>query len=259
MEDAILIDNYLKGLLSENDQKAFLERLKSDALFRENFKLEAELFNALDDNSWNFVKAENDEVKDYVELLEADDLKNLKKTLEQTNTEFNNEKKETSKRLFYYLAAASVVLFLGFQLLFNNSVTNQDLYNDYVMFSDLPSFVSRSDDANVLIEAERLFENKNYSEALVLFNSVKATQKYDGTLMIYTGLSELELGNYEAALFTFDYLTDSDFLDAEKGYWYKALALLKYDQSEEAKVLLDYIVSNNLFKTKEATTLLDQL
>ena len=47
MEDEILIDNYLKGLLTKNEEKSFLERLDSDTEFKENFKLEEELFNAL--------------------------------------------------------------------------------------------------------------------------------------------------------------------------------------------------------------------
>jgi anti-sigma-K factor RskA len=69
MEDDILIDNYLKGLLSENDQKSFLERLESDTDFSKIFKLEKQLFNSLNEESWSFVENKNTDVSAYLKLL----------------------------------------------------------------------------------------------------------------------------------------------------------------------------------------------
>ena len=257
MEDDILIDNYLKGLLSKNEEKSFLERLKSDDEFKEKFRLEEQLFNALDENSWSFLVSKNTEVNDYKNLLEQDDLQNLKKTLVQTNTEFKVRNIRNDKiKLFYYLAAASIVVFLSFQFFFNKTVSNQELYDEYVALNDLPSFVSRSDEVTQLSEAQQLFEEKNYNKALEVFNSFK---EQDGALAIYKGIAQAELGNYNEAEETFNTLINSNLLDAEKGYWYKALILLKADRKLEAIAVLETIISKNLYKHNEAKILLEKI
>lgn len=259
MEDDILIDNYLKGLLSKDEKESFLERLMSDVDFKENFELEEQLFHALNDRNWSFSKNQNVEVEGYVNLLEENDLQDLKKTLAVTNSKFNANKSKPTKRLFYYLAAASLIFLLGFQFFFNKTVSNQDLYNDYLALNDLPSFVSRSDTSSELTTAQRLFENKNYEEALSIFSSIKEQQEYKATLIVYKGISEIELEKYKAAENTFNSLIESDLLDAEKGYWYKALAFLKADRVVEAEKVLSVIVSKSLYKNSEAKALLEKI
>ncbi|EDP72164.1 hypothetical protein FBALC1_13722 [Flavobacteriales bacterium ALC-1] len=259
MEDDILIDNYLKGLLPKGEEQSFLERLASDTDFNEKFNLEKQLFDALDENSWSFSELDNSDVKEYKKLLEDDDLQNLKKTLTQVNSEFNSEPQIDNRRLFYYLAAASIIIFLGFQFFFNQNVSNQDLYNDYVALNDLPSFVSRSDDKDELAKAQSLFENKKYKEALVVFKSQLNSTESKGSVLIYKGIAQTELGNYNEAEKTFNILINSDLLDAEKGYWYKALLFIKANRVEDAKQILDKIVSNGWFKSDKAEELLKEL
>ena len=259
MEDEILIDNYLKGLLTKNEEKSFLERLETDAEFKDNFKLEEQLFNALDNNSWSFTNKNNSEVNDYKKLLQQDDLQNLKKTLSETNINYNSKNSIPNRRWFYYLVAASIVVLIGSQFLFNNSLSNQDLYEDYIALNDLPSFVSRSDNSSSLIEAQNYFEDKRYKEALTIFNSISKEQELTGTLLIYKGISETELGNYEQADKTFDSLIHSDFLDAEKGFWYKALTYVKADRVEAAKTILAEIITRKLYNHLQAKELLEKI
>lgn len=259
MEDDILIDKYLKGLLSKNDEKLFLERLASDSELKENFELEEQLFNALDENSWSFTHKNNAEVNDYKQLLEQDDLQNLKETLSTANLEHNAKSLKPKKPLFYYFAAASIIALLGFQFLFNKTDSNQDMYYDYVALNDLPSFVSRSDNSNNLTKAQNYFENKKYKEALLIFDSISSEQEDTGTLLIYKGISETELGNYEVAELTFDGLIQSNLLDAEKGYWYKALAFVKANKIEKSKETLTEIISRKLYKHIEAKELLEKI
>ncbi|WP_179376765.1 hypothetical protein [Winogradskyella wichelsiae] len=257
MEDDILIDNYLEGLLSKNEEKSFLERLKSNEEFKYKFKLEEQLFNALDENSWSFFKNKNVEVNEYIHLLEQNDLQNLKKTLVDANSKFkakNNNSKR--KKLLYYLAAASIVVFLGFQFFFNKTVSNQELYYDYLALNDLPSFVSRSDEVTQLTEGQGFFEDKKYTEALDIFKSLK---QQDGTLEIYKGITQAELGHYNDAKETFNNLINSNLLDAEKGFWYKALTYIKADKVEAAKAILAEIISRKLYNHSEAKELLEKI
>ncbi|WP_179020840.1 CDC27 family protein [Winogradskyella forsetii] len=259
MEDDILIDNYLKGLLSKNERESFLVRLESDDVFKEQFQLEEGLFNALDDNSWSFIEDKNPEIEDYKKLLQQEDLKDLKKTLAKTNSEFNSKNRKPTKRLFYYLAAASIVVLLAFQFFFNKTVSNQELYNDYIALYDLPSFVSRSDSSNQLVKAQNLFENKKYEEALVIFQSLERQSENLGILYVYEGIAQSELGKYYEAENTFNSLINSNLLDAEKGHWYKALLFIKSDKIEDAKKILNDIVSKDLYKNVEAKALLENI
>lgn len=259
LEDDILIENYLKGLLTENEETSFLERLISDAEFKEKFKLEEQLFNTLNDESWSFLNEETSEVEAYKKLLQEDDLQNLKKTLSQRKVTTNESSSQGNKKLIYYLVAASVVLFLGFQFFFNSSKSNIELYNEYLALNDLPSFVSRSNDATQLADAQHLFENKKYKEALGVFNTYTNKNEDQATVLLYKGLAETELGQYNVAEETFDKLINSKFIDAEKGYWYKALLFVKANRIEDAKTVLITITSKNLYNNNKAKALLESL
>lgn len=259
MEDDILIDNYLKGILSKDEEKLFLERIESDSEFKEKFQLEERLFNALNDDSWSFVENNDSEFDDYVILLKEDDLQNLKKTIAKTSSEYSTKKSKSAGRIYYYLAAASVVLFLGFQFFFNQNISNQDLYDDYVALNDLPSFVSRGYETESLVQAENLFVEKKYEEALSIFQSLLNKSDDKANIYLYKGLAEIELEQYNAAEYTFDTLINSSLIDAEKGYWYKALLYLKTDRIKEAKHLLDNIISKSLYNHEIAKQLQSDL
>ena len=260
MEDDILIEKYLKGLLSKDEEKSFLDRLDSDTDFKEKFLLEQQLFNSLNEDSWSFSERDNSQVKEYKRLLEDDDLQNLKKTLTRVNSEFNSKpEKSNHRRLFYYVAAASIVMFLGFQFFFNQNISNQDLYNNYIALDDLPSFVSRGNSVDDLTKAQSLFENKKYKEALIIFNSLKNQGDSDGNMLIYIGVSEMELGEYLDAEQTFNDLTESNLLDAQKGHWYKALLYLKMAKVDRAKVVLKEIIAKSQFNSNKAKDLLAEL
>ncbi|MBC2846543.1 tetratricopeptide repeat protein [Winogradskyella flava] len=260
MKDDILIDNYLRGLLSKDEEQSFLKRLKSDIDFNEKFQLEKQLFDALDEESWSFAERNTNEANEYLEILNSKDIKNLKKTLAETSTGFNSKKTNTgNKRFFYYLAAASIIVLLGFQMFFNQNISNQDLYEEYVGLNDLPSFVSRSDGSNKLANAQELFEKGQYADALDIFNVFESQIENRSNLLIYKGLSYVELEDYENAEQAFNDLVTSDLLDAEKGYWYKALLYLKQDKVLETEGILETIVSENFFNSKKARDLLKEL
>lgn len=259
MEDDILIDNYFKGLLSEDEEKSFMERLSNDASFDEKFRLEEQLINALNEDSWSFVKVTNEEVEAYSDLFKNEELQRLKKTLSETNSKLKAKKKGSTERLFYYLAAACIVVFLMLKLFFNQNVSNQELYNDYIALNDLPSFVSRSDESSQLVKAQEFFVNKKYAEALLIFESLDDSDDFISKVLIYKGISETELGQYNDAQETFDSLINSNLFDAQTGYWYKALLFLKQDRVEEVKSILNKIIEEDLFKNEEAKELINKI
>nr|WP_321228174.1 hypothetical protein [uncultured Psychroserpens sp.] len=260
MEDDILINNYLQGLLSENEQNSFLERLEFDSNFRDTFKLEEQLFNSLNEDSWSFIEQKNSEVDEYLNLLEEDDLKKLKKTLNRVSEEFKETPKKKTKYRFYYLAAASIALLISLSIFLNQDASNQELVNDYLDTSRLPSFVSRGEASiDDLIEAQHYFENEDYQRSLDIFTTALETNTTNASIYLYTGISQMRLEKYTAAELTFDKLIQSDLLDAQKGHWYKALLYLKQDKVVESKIMLEKIVANSYYNHSKAKELLEKL
>ncbi|WP_299336035.1 hypothetical protein [uncultured Psychroserpens sp.] len=261
-KDYILIDNYLKGTLSETEMELVLERLKVDADFSKQFKLEAELFETLNDEEWSFVSEKSPEVEEYKLLLNEGGMQDLKHTIDKVSKQKDNTTRKLNKSFFYYLAAASIVVFLGFQLFFNQSVSGKALYNDYVSLSELPSFATRSNANEIekqLVNAQILFEKKNYKESLAIFESVLGTESSNISLYLYTGLAQVELNQFKKAEITYDNLINNPSIDGSMGYWYKALLYLKQDRLDDSKVVLNTVVSKKLYNYKKAEELLSQL
>ncbi|WP_111685542.1 tetratricopeptide repeat protein [Winogradskyella tangerina] len=261
IEDDILIEKFLRDQLSEAERSLFTERLEVDADFKTQFTIEKQLFETLDEQNWSFIDSNNEHVDSYKKILASDDIQSLKKTLIATNASQNDNGKpsNSTRRLFYYLAAASIVIFLGFQFFFNQNITSEALYNDYVNLDGLPSFVSRNDTENKLSEAQKLFQDEKYEEALIIFESELNSAEAKGNVLIYQGISQIQLKRYSEAEITFNTLINSDLIDAEKGYWYKALLYLKQDKVDDARNLLHKIKDEKLFNFENASNLLKEL
>jgi len=260
LENDILIDNYLRGLLDENEVIDFELRLQSEVEFRKYFELEQALWLSQNDKYWSFATYKDEEVEVYKKLLMEEDLQNLKKTLKQINSEFKEESTKKVRPKFYYFAAASIVILICLSIFLRQDVSNQDLVNDYLNTSNLPSFVSRGDKSiNDLIEAQRFFENEHYQKALDIFVPVLEIVDTNASIYVYIGIAQMKLEKYTAAESTFDSLIHADLLDAQKGHWYKALLYIKQNKIDEAKIVLNAIISQSLFNHEEATELLTKL
>lgn len=263
LEDDILIDNYLRGLLDKNALVDFENRLKNDDAFKANFELEKRLWLSQNPDGWSFINESSKTHKAYKQLLESEELDDLKNTLRKADKEFKvkHTVKPTRKKskYFYFLGAASIAIFVMFQLFFDTNISNEKLYKNYIDYNNLPSFVSRSNaSSNALVKAQLLFEDGKYDAALTLFSKNVSSENI-GATYIYKGLSEIELGQFNEAESTFNTLINSALLDAEKGYWYKALLFIKIDKIKDAKTILNDIVLNSRYKNKEAKTLLEEL
>ena len=259
-EDDILIEKYLLGKLSETEKEAFEKRMSSDEAFKESVLLEEQLFDALDENSWSTSKGL--QADEYRSVLDSKDIKDLKKMLsETTNTYQENVKPQYPfKKVLTYAIAAAVTLFIAFQFLVPQTYTPQELYAQCNAYDDLPSFVTRADsDESKLVRAQELFDQKQYKQAIPLFDNELLQNKNDSRIYIYLGLSYVESGDYNNAIKIFDSLSESDLIDAEMGYWYKALTFLKQGDVKKSKSILENIVNKKFYNFEKAKSLLKEL
>ena len=251
LEDNILIEMYLDNSLSDQERKVFEVRLNTDAEFYNEFILEKQLLTTLAYSKEEIQDEREVEIQKYKDALKGEDLKSLSKTLSEIGKEFNSEPKKV-KKLWYYVAAASIVALLGFQLFFNTTDSNLDLYYDNVGLTNLPSFATRdaSDSIQVkLNNGEQQFKQGNYKESLNILEPLLEVQN-NNLIFIYVGLAQTELNLYQESENTFNTLENSS--NNFSANWYKALLFIKQEKIDSALEQLNIILehSNSLYFAK---------
>jgi len=262
LDEDKLIEGYLSNNLTEAEHNDFVSRLKSDAVLRSKLRLEKQLQESFDQNTWSFVEDQKSTMVDtYIENFKSEEIQQLKKELAHTNKQYKRLKKTRVIRMLSYASAAVVALLIVFNT-FSTRYTSQELYDETIDLSSLPSFVSREDaNENQLVKAQLLFEEKAYDKAAVIFKKELGAIQHvkNANVYLYLGISQMEIDDFENAEVTFDKLIASDFIDAEKGKWYKALLYLKVQRIEESKVILNEIVAANSYNAKKASILLKNI
>ena len=263
LENDILIEKYLRKELSSNDEANFFKMLENDTDFKEYFLIEKQLFQTLNNSEWSFaVNTNSTELKEYASLYNSKKSNVLKKVLKQENNIYQrNLKIKSNKKYYYFIAAAIVILFLSIANFVNFNDNPKDLYAYYLSATDLPSISTRGNENSNLVNAQKLFKEKKYDKVLsILKNEIKNKDSYSSALLIYVGVSQVELNKNEKAINTFNKLINSNLLDSSKGYWFKALVYLKSKNVVKAKETLLIIASNKSnYKYKEAKSILEKL
>ena len=95
-----------------------------------------------------------------------------------------------------------------------------------------------------------------YKKAEQLFSEhINKQSNFNPNVVLYLGVSNLELNNYDKALLNFEKLIQSNSIDKSKGYWYKTLTYLKMDDRnlaiKELKIIVENPSNYNYNKAKE--------
>lgn len=264
MEEDDLIEAYLNHKLPDDALRSFEERLKIDAPFFDKVQLEKQLFESLNDNDWNFVSTSDiEDAQAYKTLFESEDVQQLKASISQAGSEYKKERRTSRRNWVLYSSAAIIaILFTAFSL-WNTGSSETELYATYLNLSELPSFASRGDDddSKTLIKAQRLFEKGVYEETIpILKNTSENITDFKATQYKYLGIAQMELNQFDEAEQTFTKLIAStDLVDANHGYWFKALLYLKKGEKDKASTVLEKIIKEQLFNHQKAAELLSEL
>lgn len=262
-EENTYIENYLLGKLPKEEEVSVQKRMSDDIRFRESVLLQKQLLESLSESSWSYAEhVDVERLKEYEELYKSENSVQLKKAIVQAQNNYKNSVPKNKRPWVYYLSAAIIAILIGIAVLMPKQQNSQELYVDYYEISDIPSLVTRGGTEDTpLIDAERYFEERNYNEVLsILTPKVATATKNKASILLYKGISEMELNQFEKAHATFDELSTSDLIDAPMGIWYKALLYLKMDDSEKAKGLLQQITTSSTnYKYTQAKELLEKL
>lgn len=241
MIDKTLIEKYFSNRLTEAELKMFKTLYSSDI----EFKKEVEFLKNIKTVS---EKEEDAQFKDQLNTYES---------------EFSSKGKVLLKKWIKPLVAVAAILLIAFciQFFWNREINEETLFSNYFEPSKNVSapIVRSEDEQNIMTNAFIIYSEKEYENALSLFEKAYAFNK-NSELLFYEGNALLALGKTNDAITKFEqHLMFSDIL-TNRSHWYLALAYLKNKDLELSKNELNALIdSGDAFKTKEAKSLLKKL
>ena len=212
--------------LNKEDANAIRQRMQTDTQLAEAVKLRREMIYG----------------------VEAFGRKALKEQLKGIHEEVIHQPAPTAKRrpLFPILAAVAAVLLLLLMLpwlIDGDAQSPDELYAAYFEHH-LISLAQRDAVDPNLLTLEKLYNDKNYQDALDLFETY-LNGSIASNLLLGAGISYLETGQPEKARPLFNQIIDSkDFNYADQARWYGALAALKLNDATSAKSFLQPLVED---------------
>ncbi len=235
-----LIQDYLDGKLSGEALADFQQQLQNDPVMEEEMTIMSHMQKAF--------------------APEDEQIKTVRQSLQEVHRQNSPARSAKTRKLGFRLLslAAAILLLVTFVFMWPKTSGPDQLYADYAKH-DLLSLSTRSIPADDLTsELEQAFNEQQYQEALNLSTSylVKYPDAYN--VLLAKGISELELGKYEAALSTFKEIEQSD-LRINKGKWYQAMTYLKKGDIEQCRSVLNDIVSSKSYQHQQALELLKKL
>ena len=258
------IERFLTGKMSDQEEMSFEKLLKEDEVLRE----EVAIYKGMHEH---FTNDQIQNSSDYEALLQkkikTDEGQQAEAILLEVQHEYLQENKAMVKsksklrKLFVYSSVAAAVIMISV-FVFMQEQTNQDLYSQYYVEADLPSFSKRSDVQTSLLNlGVEKFNASEYEAASDYFEQyLQSDTTINPLTYIYSGLVASELGNLEQAIDQFDLLENLSIEDSSRALWYKALIYLKFEQRDKAKTILELIVdSPENYKHQKAKELLKKL
>ena len=256
-----LIEKYLNQTLSKEALILFEERLAEDEAFFDKVQLEKQLFHTLNDEDWSLALSKNSkDVQAYRTLFDDEATEKVKTTITEGYNLYKKENRLKKTRWFVYASAAILVVCISLFSLIQPQQTHVQLYATYIDFSELPTVSTRGEDRlEKLLEAEQLFESKEYAKVVALLKDKLHTAPQQASLYLYLGISYVELEQFEEANNVFNALNKTDLIDGRMSTWYMALLYVKKNDLHNAKTLLQEIVSKKLYNHEKANDLLQAL
>lgn len=240
-----LISKYLEGELDSISAARFEEDLKNDPLLRQEMELYKEVDEALADT----------------EVME------FRMQLREMHTRINSETytspKPRIRRAAYLTVAASLSVLFVFSAVnlfrFNNS---QKLLKKYYQPYEITSVnrSSSSDADRTLRNAMEKYQNKEYGEAVSLFEKVLVNDPTEMSCQLYSGISYFEIEEYRKAGKSFSKVIEhNDNLYIEQAKWYLGFCYLKTEEKDKAIKQFTQIANSKSFFNEKAREILKKL
>lgn len=235
----LLFENYLNNEMSLEEKTSFENQLQNDPKLKEQFELYKQTTQFLEVKFSKETVDFKENLKSISENHFADSIK--KKT------------KVISLQSKWFAIAAILVVFIGVWFMNNNGNPSYSDYNQH----ENANFVERGSVIKDLKVAQEAFNNKNYEEAIPLFEKVLVEYKRP-EIEFYYGVSLLEVNKTSEAETVFRDLKNGTSVYNQKAIWYLALTKLKLEDFESCKTYLKEISADSE-EFEKAQELLNEL
>ncbi|WP_062061666.1 tetratricopeptide repeat protein [Aquimarina longa] len=258
------IEKYLNQEMSSEEKNIFEEKINNSPEAKKLLELYQEMDIIYNDSDWETTEITilNAKTSQYETFLKSEKGKAITTSIRQAENEYFTTISSPKKKYFIvYAGSIAAILIIGLFIVFqlNKPIDSKSLYAEYKNWNDLPSLTVRDVNTN-LAQAERLFREKKYTNALEIFNTYHSdTNSLNPQVLLYIAIAQLELDQNKLAIENFNRLLNSDTLDAPKAHWYLALTYLKLEKIEEAKNELQILLKDSSNIHTAAQKLLDEL
>jgi len=247
------IEEYLDNELLPDEKTRFETKLNENAELAGETKFRSRVNQAIKDIG--LVKAIEKAHSEFTRLYETDmDLVELKdsKTINLY-----------SRKRFHWLTAASIVLLFGITSCFylmNREPLEKRLYASYyepLKENQSRAFVVNSSGLN---EAKKKYQEKDYYDALIIFNNLPENINIQTEKDFYIALSLMEMNSCDEAIKKFTgIMNNKKFQYLPQTYWYLGLCYLNTNQKDKAIETFSYIVANSEYNSVKAKKILRRL
>lgn len=241
-----MIEKYIDGELEGKELLNFEELLSTDPDIKRDYNLSLEINNSI--------------IEDDVMAL-----RDTMRYMYRDEPEVKRIPSVFTKRRLYY-AAATIALLIAtgglLQRFMGHDLSNSAVYEKYYVPYDV-TVTYRSGNTEVdriLLNALERYEEKDYKNAVVLFEKVLKTRQDDMAVNLYSGISYMEEEKYQKATTSFNkIISNNDNLFIEQAQWYLSMCYLKTDKLDKATGVLNKIIKENSYYKAQAEKVLKDL
>jgi hypothetical protein len=246
---AEFIERYLDGEMGKDEQLWFEKELDANPELQKELQLRRNINTAIHE-------------KEVMELRSQ--LKEICSSPAYRETTVRKNTVVLYKKLLIAASFITIVIIGSFLVLFlrNKSYSNEEIYAMYYRpYEATMNF--RSADASInsdLRTAMKYYENKDFRNALVLFEKILNNDSSRIGLNLYSGISYMEVKEYNDANSNFQKIIDDKYsLYIEQAEWYLGFCYLMTDNTDKAKRQFKQIAGQNGYYTDKAIEILNKM
>ena len=243
------IERYLDGEMGTNEQIWFEKELEANPELQKELELRRNVNSALKEKEVMELRSQLEEIYSSPEHQET--------VVKKATTIIN--------RKLLVLVSAVLILIVGsliVLLLKSNSFTEKEIYAMYYQpYEATLNF--RSADVDIdrdLRTAMQYYENKDFRNALVLFEKILSEDDSRIGLNLYSGISHMEMKEFENANSKFQKIIDHKYnLYIEQAEWYLGFCYLMTDNTEKANLQFRQIAEKDGYYSPKAIEILNKM
>ncbi len=252
-----IIEKYLDGTLSDEEKKEFTEYLEKDSEFRELLQLHKETNAAIgDDAFFGFKEKVNRAYHKYTSETYNISTEELEIKLHKGFISLH--RKIISLAAGFLLITASVLIWY---LFYYSGTSGEKLFADFYKLYD-PDIIYRSVEksTDTWQDALLLYKKHQWLRADSVFSIILSTDSTDTAALFYSGITDIELNRITSAINKLQKVVDI----GDNGYitharWNLALLYCKINEKDNARKMLQPLVSQKNYYSERARSLLRRL